>query len=129
MRRRLALGALILIDSFIVAIAPVIALMIRFEGVIDSHYMSGVVALMPIVVVMRLASFYAFGCYAHVNELEGICSAITLSSVIIALFTILLHSDLPKSIHILSWFLTVSFIIINRLCIRVVKKYSPPNAW
>lgn len=127
MRQRLVLGTLILVDSCIVAIVPLMALMIRFEGNIENYYMDKVFALMPMVILVRLVSFYGFGLYhrlwryASVNELLGICGAVTLSSVIILLWATFFHSDLPKSIHLLSWFLTISFIGMNRLCIRVLK--------
>ena len=129
MRQKLVLGILILVDSCIVAIIPLMALLIRFEGIVDRHYMSAAFALMPMVLFMRLASFYGFGLYhrlwryAGVNELLGICAAVTLSSVMILICATLLNSDLPKSIHVLSWFLTIIFIGMTRLCIRIVKKF------
>ncbi len=129
MRQRLVLWTLILVDSCIVAIVPLMALMIRFEGNIENYYMDKVLLLMPMVILVRLASFYGFGLYhrlwryASVNELLGICGAVTLSSVIIVIWTTFFNSDLPKSIHVLSWFLTISFIGMNRLCIRVLKNF------
>ena len=129
MRQKLVLGALVLADSFIVAIGPVIALLIRFEGGIDAYYMERILALMPMVLLVRLASFYGFGLYhrlwryASVNELSSIISAVTISSLIIMIYAFLISSDLPKSIHLLSWFLTIAFVGIGRLCIRVVKNF------
>jgi len=129
MRQRLVLGALILVDSFIVASVPLMALMIRFEGNIDSYYVDRLLALMPMVLFVRLASFYGFGLYhrlwryASINELLGIIGAVTLSSLIIGIYAAFISSDLPKSIHLLSWFLTITFVGMNRLCIRVIKNF------
>lgn len=129
MRQRLVLGTMILVDSFVVAMVPLMALLIRFEGIIDSYYVERLLALIPMVLFVRLTSFYGFGLYhrlwryASVNELLGIIGAVTLSSLIIWIFAAGLSSDLPKSIHWLSWFLTIIFIGMNRLCIRVIKNF------
>jgi FlaA1/EpsC-like NDP-sugar epimerase len=129
MRQKLVLGLLILVDSFIVVGVPLLALLIRFEGAIDHYYINGLLALLPMVLFVRLASFYGFGLYhrlwryASVNELLGIVGAVTLSSVIIKICATLLHSDLPNSIHLLSWFFTITFIGMSRLCIRVINGF------
>lgn len=129
MRQRLVLGGLILIDSFIAGIVPLMALLIRFEGSVDSHYIDRLLAIMPVVLLVRVASFYGFGLYhrlwryASVNELVGIIGAVTLSSLIIWMYVFFINGDLPKSIHLLSWFLTIIFVGMTRLCIRVLKSF------
>jgi len=128
MRQKLFLGGLILVDGAIVTIVPLLTSMMRFDGIIDRQYVDGVRALIPMVLFVRLASFYGFGLYqrlfryASVNELLRIISAVTLSSLIIVICAALLNSNLSWSIHLLSWLLTIIFIGMNRLCMRVIKK-------
>ena len=126
MRQRLVLGTLILIDSFIVAIVPLLALMIRFEGSIESYDVDRLLALIPMMLFVRLASFYGFGLYhrlwryASINELLAICSAVTVSSVIIFAYLYIVGSTVPRSIQLLCWFLNIGFIGTSRLVLRIV---------
>lgn len=129
MRQRLVLGGLIIGDSFIVSIVPLIALMIRFDGNIDRYYFERLFSLLPIVLFIRLASFYGFGLYhrlwryASVNELVMIIAAVSTSSLFIGVCGKLLNSDLPSSIHLISWVLTIAFIGLSRLCIRMLRNF------
>lgn len=126
MKQKLVLGALVLIDSFIVIVVPLIALMLRFEDGIEGYYINYLLALMPMILCVRLISFYAFNLYhrmwryASVNELLAVSGAVTISSFIIWVYAILSGSELPKSIHLMSWILTIAFIGISRLCLRLV---------
>jgi len=130
MRQRLALGGLIVLDSIVVTFVPLLVLVIWFDNIIDHQYADEVRALMPMVLFVRLAAFYGFGLYQRlwsygkVKELLRVSGAVTLSSLIIGICAVLLSSDLPWSIHVLSWFLTIIFIGTNRLCIRVIKKFT-----
>lgn len=129
MRQKIVLGGLVLGDSIIVALVPLIALLIRFDGNIDNYYFQRLVSLMPIMVCIRLASFYGFGLYhrlwryASINELVMIINSVTVSSLLIWICGMLLQSTLPSSIHFISWGLSIAFIGSSRLCIRVIKSF------
>ncbi|MBC8016364.1 MAG: polysaccharide biosynthesis protein, partial [Sporomusaceae bacterium] len=74
MRRKLISIILTAIDMIIVVLIPIVALYIRFEGIMDSRYLTVLLNDMPMIVVIRLSSFYLFGLYnrlwryASINE-------------------------------------------------------------
>jgi len=126
MRRTLISSALVVIDITIIVIIPIIALFIRFEGIMDSHYFNVLLKNMPAIVIIRVGTFYLFGLYnrlwryASISELLAICSAVTISSVIIVTYMVLMGSTLPRSVQLLSWFLNIGFIGASRLVLRIV---------
>jgi len=126
MWRKLISFTLIVIDIIIVSIVPIIALFIRFEGIIDSHYYNVLLKYMPMIIVIRLSTFYVFGLYnrlwryASINELLSIFGAVTVSSLIIFAGMFFTGATLPRSVNILNWFLCIGFIGISRLVLRIV---------
>ncbi|AIF53704.1 nucleoside-diphosphate sugar epimerase/dehydratase [Pelosinus sp. UFO1] len=126
MRRKLISIALLIIDMIIVATVPFIALIIRFEGNVDFHYYSMLLNYMPAIIIVRLSTFYALGLYnrlwryASINELLTICSAVTVSSLILFAYMYTTGSKLPRSVHILSWFFNIGFIGLSRLVVRIM---------
>jgi len=126
MRRKLISSTLIVIDMTIVAMIPIMALFIRFEGMIDSHYFDVLFKNMPMIIIIRLSTFYLFGLYnrlwryASINELLAICSAVTVSSGIIFVGMAIMGSPLPRSVHFLSWFFNIGFIGASRLVLRII---------
>lgn len=126
MRRKLISSTLIVIDMTIVVMIPIMALFIRFEGIMDRHYFDVLLKYMPIIVIIRLSTFYLFGLYnrlwryASINELLAICSAVTVSSMIIVAYMYMTGSALPRSVQFLSWFLNIGFIGASRLVLRIV---------
>lgn len=125
MRNKNVLLFMMLLDAFIVAAAPYIAGLIRFEGTISEFYNIVILATMPITILIRLATFYALGLYnrlwryAGTSELLLIISAVTVSSLLIALITPLMGRDIPKSIQLMSWFINIVFIGITRMITHV----------
>ncbi|SMC97964.1 polysaccharide biosynthesis protein [Sporomusa malonica] len=127
MRRKLSLGILLLIDTAIVSLTPLLALMIRFEETaFDALFITFLFPLMPVIIFARLITFYAFGLYhrlwryASINELLAIGTAVTLSSVIIVTYTSFIGPDIPKSVHFISWFSAIILIGLSRLCVRII---------
>ena len=127
MRRKLSLAMLLLIDAAIISLTLLLALMIRFEDMtVDFLFITMLLPLMPMVILSRLITFYAFGLYhrlwryASINELLAIGGAVTLSSAVIVTYTVLSgHNEIPKSVHVISWFLTIILIGLSRLCVRI----------
>lgn len=127
MQRILSLGALVLIDIAVVAITPMLALAIRFEDVGSVGLYSQLICpILPVIILCRLIAFYGFGFYhrlwryASINELIAIAGAVTLSSIMIAVYTSFIGPGIPRSIHFISCVATIILIGLSRLCIRVV---------
>ena len=117
---------MLLIDMAIVSIIPFLVLFIRFEGIVDIRYYHMLISYLPGIIFIRLTTFYLFGLYnrlwryASINELLTICSAVTISSLIIFGYMYLTGSRLPRSIHILSWLFNIGFIGISRMVLRIM---------
>ena len=117
----------------IVVMVPIMALYIRFEGIIDSHYFGVLLDYMPMIVVARLSTFYLFGLYnrlwryASINELLAICNAATASSVVIFAYMFFTDSILPRSVQLLSWLLTIGVIGASRLVLRMIRHMRQRN--
>jgi len=134
MRRNLVLLALILGDGAIIAVIPFIALFIRFEGVMEQQYYAMIVEYIPIFLVVRLGVFYVFGLYnrlwryASINEMMLICGAVTVSSIMIVLYSYAVGAILPKSVQFLSWFFTIALVGASRLVVRIMQHLRQKHA-
>lgn len=126
MRRKLISSALLFIDMMIIFVVPFMALFVRFEGRVDSHYYTVLLSYMPMIILIRLITFYFFGLYnrlwryASINELLAICSGVTVSSFLILGYMYMTGPMLPKSVHLLIWFFNIAFIGTSRLALRIV---------
>lgn len=125
MRRKLIFGGLMFIDAVIVSFTPFLALMICFEETAGELFFSWLQPFMAVVIFIRLISFYGFGLYhrlwryASINELLAIAGAVTLSSVIIMIYSALAGAAIPKSIHFISWGSTIVLVGLSRLGLRI----------
>ncbi len=126
MRRKLISSVMMLVDMVIVSIIPFLVLFIRFEGIVDIRYYHMVLTYLPSIIFIRLSIFYIFGLYnrlwryASINELLTICSAVTISSLILFVYMYFTGSKLPRSIHILSWLFNIGFIGASRMILRIM---------
>ncbi|SDF15300.1 polysaccharide biosynthesis protein [Sporomusa acidovorans] len=127
MRRNMRLVLLVLIDIAIVSIVPLLALIIRFEEMADMEpYFNILCSILPVIITVRLLCFYSFGLYhrlwryASINELFAIGSAVTVSSIILAVYTAFVGPVIPRSIHFISWIFTIFVIGFSRLCLRIL---------
>ncbi|WP_237715494.1 MULTISPECIES: polysaccharide biosynthesis protein [Pelosinus] len=113
-------------DLCIVTISPYLSLYLRLDGAFNSPFYFNLFNIIPAIVVIRLVSFYFFGLYkrlwryASINEVLVIVSAVTVSSIFVAGYIYAVSASLPKSIHFLDWFCTISFIGVSRFCVRLV---------
>lgn len=125
MQRRTVAAVLMLTDLLIVLLTPYLAIFIRLEGSFESTYMANMSQALPLIVVIRLGIFYLFRLYhrlwryASIDELLAIVEAVTLSSVLIAVYMSLAGITMPRSIHIISWFLHIAFIGTGRLLLHI----------
>ncbi|MEG6585039.1 polysaccharide biosynthesis protein [Dendrosporobacter sp. 1207_IL3150] len=125
MRRRILSLLLMFADVCIVSLVPFIALYIRFEGVIPNNYLYALLRFIPVIIAVRISIFYFFGLYnrlwryASINELLCIVGAVTVSTLILTTYLIYINAGVPRSTHILSWFLNILLIGGIRLAVKI----------
>jgi FlaA1/EpsC-like NDP-sugar epimerase len=119
---------LIFIDAFLVAASLYMSLLLRFDFSLPELYLQRYQDLLFAVVIIRLATFYAFGLYrrlwqfASIEELNAVILAVTTSSFLIYGYTILINQSLPRSSYIISWILNIALIGGVRFYLRLIKR-------
>ena len=112
-------------DLTVVAIVPFIALFIRFEGELPARYVDLLISVLPVTVIVRLASFFLFRLYhrlwrhAGLNEMLAVIGAATISSLVISIPLIAMDYGIPRSLHLLSWGLIIGLVGLSRIVLRV----------
>ena len=116
---------LILIDAIILSVVPIIALLLRFEGIIPTQEFQTFRTCLPWMVLISLAIFYFYGMYhriwhyARLRDLIAIIGAATLSQATIFIITVMADIPVPRSVIILTWFLSIGAIGASRLMFKV----------
>lgn len=115
-----------MLDIIIITVAPYLALLLRFEGVVGSRQYQMVYEYLPGIILIRLLTFYFFGLYnrlwryASIHELLAIVSAVTVSSVLVFIYMFGMGSKLPRSIPIITWLIVIALVGLSRLFLRVL---------
>ena len=116
---------LILIDAIILAIAPIFAILLRFEGTLPVKELATVQNCIPWIVLISLAIFYFYGMYhriwhyARMRDLVALIGAVTLSQALIFVIIIMTGTYMPRSIPIITWILTLGGIGASRLMFKI----------
>ena len=116
---------LILIDAIILAIAPIFALLLRFEGKLPARELASVQECIPWIVIASIAIFYFYGMYhriwhyARMRDLVALIGAVTLSQALVFIVIVMSGIYMPRSIPILTWILTLGGIGTSRLMFKV----------
>lgn len=116
---------LILIDAIILAIAPLVALLLRFEGSVPAAELAAFQSCLPWMVLISLAIFYFYGMYhriwhyARIRDLIAIIGSITLSQAVIFLVVVMAAIHVPRSVIVLTWLLTICAVGASRLAYKV----------
>lgn len=116
---------LILIDAIILAVMPVVALLLRFEGEIPAAQFDTIRTCLPWMVVLSLAVFYFYGMYhrmwhyARMRDLIAIVGAVTLSQASVFILTVLFSIAIPRSVMIITWLLDLGAIGASRLMFKI----------
>ncbi len=114
------------LDAVIVMATPYFSLFLRFEGNVEAKYILTMLGFLPLIVFVRLATFYLFGLYnrlwryASINELVAIIMAVTASSVVITAVMYWSGSGTPRSVYIMAWLFDIALIGGSRLGVRVL---------
>ena len=115
----------VLLDAVILILMPILALMIRFEGVLPDKELTALLGWLPIFVVISLAVFVAYGIYhriwhyARVRDLIAIVGAVSLSVAMMFVVDIFMGMHIPRSIYVLTWMLTIGGIGMSRLAFKI----------
>jgi len=116
---------LILIDAVILAVVPIIALLLRYDGVIPNAEYATFRVCLPWMVLINLGIFYFYGLYhriwhyARIRDLIAIIGAVSISQAVIFIVTMLAEIPVPRSVLILSWLLGIGAIGVSRLMFKI----------
>lgn len=116
---------LILIDAIILGIVPILALLLRFEGTIPVKEFVTFRSCLPWMVLLNLVIFYFYGMYhriwhyARMRDLVAIIGAVTLSQAAVFIITVMLSLEVPRSVLILNWLLSIGAIGASRLMFKI----------
>ena len=115
----------LLLDGVVLALMPVLALLIRFEGVLPDRELALLLGWLPWFVAISLVVFYAYGMYhriwhyARVRDLVAIVGAVSLSVAIVFVLDIFTGTRIPRSIYVLSWMLSIGSVGMSRLAFKI----------
>jgi len=121
---------LLIFDAILINLSVLIALSLRFDGIIPVQYVDAMVNLIPLFTVVCLAIFAGLQLYnrvweyASIAEMFAILRATTLSmGVIILCIVIFTLPALPRSVYILTWIMMNIFIGVSRISWRVIRGF------
>jgi len=129
MKRKLNRIGLFLVDLVLINLAYILALLIRFEGVVDTrfiNYLSRYLDYAVYITILKLAIFTYFKMYktiwrhASVLELYSIVTAIVLSNAAVLGFLYIWQANLPRSVYILTTLIDMTFIGGLRFSFRAI---------
>lgn len=127
-RRMAIFGA----DALAVAASYYLAFWLRFDGAIPPEAISAFWNTLPLVFLVRLASFIYFQLYsgvwryASINDLMSILKAVSVGTTLLVLpFFFFGVPGYPRSVLIIDWFLMVSFLGGSRFALRAVREATP----
>lgn len=129
MRRRIIVGALIIVDICISCFALFLALILRFEEASSMVFINLLLPHLSIIVFIRIVVFYAYGLYhrlwryASINELVAIIESVTVSSILIIMYLSIAGAGISISVHIITWLATIILIGLSRLCARMLSYF------
>lgn len=123
-------GVLALLDGAVVAIALIIALILRFEGDVPDHYIGALPGLVALSVVLRFVFFNVAGLYRSLWRYASIRELVTMT-VTTALSTGVLYGidrifrwfSMPRSIYLIDFLLVLFGIGFIRFLVRYRRQF------
>jgi FlaA1/EpsC-like NDP-sugar epimerase len=111
------------------------AFALRFDLTIPSYYWPTILALLPVVVILKITVFWAMGLaegwwrYVSIPDLMQIFKANALASVTVVLYIVFFHSfeGLPRSVIVLDFILCFSTMIGVRVITRILREHVALN--
>jgi FlaA1/EpsC-like NDP-sugar epimerase len=118
-----------LLDVFLLAAAPFIALSLRVNLPWAPNYLSGLLIYAPMALVIKLPILYAFGLYrrfwpfASIDTMISIIMGVGLASgIVVVSFFAMGTLGLPRSIPIIDGMLTLIFVGGTRFSVRLLNQ-------
>lgn len=117
-------------DIIIVNIAIYMALLLRFDGKIMTHYKEIyyntflVLTFIKIIVYIMMGLYSSLWRYASIDELLQIFFATAIETALCYLYGEYFNVRLPRSVYIISWFITFIFIGGSRLSYRILRRVN-----
>lgn len=122
---------LVTIDIMVTSLSLIIAVYIRFDGVVPYNYLNYAVINLPVLIVIRLICFYFINLYnriwryASIRELSAVVTSVLLSSVLFFLYCYVSGNTygIPRGVHVIAAFLTIMGVGVSRLFVRIMSYY------
>ena len=125
---------LIIMDSFLIALASYLALALRFEfGAIDEPFTENVIECLPAFIGTSLIIFWGFRIYHSLweyisaNEVRNIALASCASAIMQLIIVTMLDKRLPRSYYTLYMAVIASFLVLTRATYRFIRLHR--NKW
>lgn len=119
---------LIIMDSFLIGLSSVFALVLRFEfGAIDEPFMKNVIECLPLFIMTTLLIFWGFRIYHSLweyisaKEVRNIVLASGASAIVQMIIITMLDKRLPRSYYVLYMTLIAACVITTRAAYRWIR--------
>ncbi len=116
-----------LLTAGIFGTAYIGAYLVRFEFLIPVEYKSLIKVTLPVVLVSKMLAFAAFRLdrgwwrYVSIRDVRPVTAGVTFGSVIFAAAcpVLLPHLQVPRSVYLIDWGLTLLLVLAGRYAIRI----------
>ncbi len=114
-------------DIFLIIFCYVASYFIRFDGMPPEKYLDIMIKIFPLVLISQLMALFYFKLhksiwhYASIRDLTQIIKAVSISSVVIVAFVMVLHIGHPRSVFIIDWLLLIIGLSGVRFIIRLTR--------
>ncbi len=123
-----------LIDCILIGLAFTLAFIIRFDG-LEPFYAGVIAQSLPILIPLKLGTFYYFGLYrglwryVGIQDLINILKAVTLSSLLaVVVVTMAFRFEgYSRAVFVIDWMVLLLGVSGVRVSIRLIREYL--NAW
>lgn len=121
----------IVIDLFIVSASYIAAYLLRYEGVLVPQNIQLILESLPLIIIIKLSSFYWFGLYkgvwqyAGIHDLFDVIKAVTIGSIvsIIALVFMFHIRGYSRAVFAIDWLILLISASGARLMMRMFREY------
>ena len=119
-------------DVFLTVFSYWFAYLLRFNFIIPDIFYQKLLESIPVLIAMRMISFYYFGLYegiwryASINDLARILKAVSLSSFLFVTYVTFFYrlADFPRSVFIIDWFIMITGIGGSRFLYRLSREFA-----
>ncbi len=134
MKTRLRIILLMLCDAAIINIALALAVVLRYSGSGEIFPpLLSLAGMVPLVTLIFIAVFYAYKlynriwAYASIGELIAVIQAVSLGSLVVIGISFFTNTQLPRSIAVMHWALTILMMGGSRMVWRCLRDSRRAN--